>query len=135
MRNPAIPVPLVPSTAHMDTMVIERHNFLVGTIFTQDNLDTFAASATRQVPLPGSECSTDDPEETAGASKDCMTCAEAGRQFNFGLSFGLKNHLSFTWRFPTLRKCSKMGSLDTSENTNGISSRFSNQNSSQNCFY
>ena len=35
-----------------------------------------------------------------------------GRPFNrntFGLSFGLKNHLSFGLRFPTLRKSSKMG--------------------------
>ena len=47
-----------------------------------------------------------------------------GAQFNrnnFGLSFGLKNHLSFGLRFPTLRKNSKMGSLDMSQNQNGIS--------------
>ena len=51
---------------------------------------------------------------------------------NFGLSFGLKNNLSFGLRFPTLRNCSKMGSLDMSQNPNGISIRFSSQNSSQN---
>ena len=62
----------------------------------------------------------------------------AEAQFNrkkFGLSFGLKNHLSFGLRFPTLRKCSKMGSLDTSQNKNRISIRFSSQNSSQIFFY
>ena len=44
-----------------------------------------------------------------------------GAQFNrklFGLSFGLKNHLSFGLRFPTIRKCSKMGSLDMSQSQN-----------------
>ena len=62
----------------------------------------------------------------------------AGAQFNrqnFGLSFGLKNHLSFGLRFPTLRKCSKMGSLDMSRNQNGISIRFSSRNSSQTFVY
>ena len=47
----------------------------------------------------------------------------AGEQFNrenFGLSIGMKNHLSFGLRFPTPRKCSKMGHLDTSWNQNGI---------------
>ena len=48
---------------------------------------------------------------------------------------GLKNHLSFGLRFLTLRKCSKMDSLDMSQNQNGISSRFSSQNSSQNLLY
>ena len=55
----------------------------------------------------------------------------AGTQFNrniFGLSFGLKNHLSFGLRFSNMRKCSKMGSSDTSQNQNGISIRFSSQN-------
>ena len=51
----------------------------------------------------------------------------------FGLSFGLKNHLSFGLRFPTPRQCSKMG-LDMSQNQNGTSSHFSSQNSSQNVF-
>ena len=50
----------------------------------------------------------------------------------FGLSFGLKNHLNFGLRFHTQRKCSKMVSLDMSQNQNGISIRFSSQNSSQN---
>ena len=30
-------------------------------------------------------------------------------------NFGLKNHLSFGLRFPTLQKCSKMGSSDMSQ--------------------
>ena len=34
------------------------------------------------------------------------------------LSFGLKNHLSFDLRFPTLRKFSNMNSLDMSQNQN-----------------
>ena len=45
--------------------------------------------------------------------------APPGTQFNrkkfglsFGLSFGLKNHLSSGFRFPTLRKRSKKGSLE-----------------------
>ena len=40
------------------------------------------------------------------------------------MSFSLKNHLSFGLRFPTLRKRSKMGSLDMSQNQNRISGRF-----------
>ena len=59
---------------------------------------------------------------------------QAGRQSNrnfFGLSYSLKNHLSFGLRFPTLIKSSKIGSLDISQNQNGISSRFTSQNSSQ----
>ena len=51
---------------------------------------------------------------------------------NFGLSFGLKNHLSFGLRFPEIRTCSKMGSLDMSRNQNGILIRFSSRKSSQN---
>ena len=50
-----------------------------------------------------------------------------GCQFNrnnLSLSFCLKNHLSFGLRFPTLITSSKMGSLDMSQNQNGISSRF-----------
>ena len=52
---------------------------------------------------------------------------DPGWQFNrkiFGLSFGLKNNLSFDLRFPTLEKSSKMGGLDMSQNQNGISNRF-----------
>ena len=45
----------------------------------------------------------------------------------FGLSFVLKNHLSFGLRFPTVRKCLKSGRLDMSQNQNGISSRFAGQ--------
>ena len=63
---------------------------------------------------------------------------DAGTQFNrniFGLSFGLKNQLSFGLRFSTLRKCSNMCSLDMSKNQNGISIPFSSQNSSQDIFY
>ena len=62
----------------------------------------------------------------------------SGAQFNrniFGLSFGLKNQLSFGLRFSTLRKCSNMCSLDMSQNQNGISIPFSSQNSSQDIFY
>ena len=61
-----------------------------------------------------------------------------GTQFNrkhFGLSFGLKKLLSSGLRFSTLRKCSKMCSLDMSQNQNGISIRFSSWNSSQFFFY
>ena len=47
---------------------------------------------------------------------------------NFGLSFGLKNHSRFCLTFHTLRKCSQMGSLDMSQNQNGISICFSSQN-------
>ena len=50
-----------------------------------------------------------------------------GWQFNikyFSLSFGFENLLSFSLRFPTLIKSSKMASLDMSQNNNGISSRF-----------
>ena len=46
-----------------------------------------------------------------------------------------KKHLSFGLRFPTLGKCSKIGSLDISRHQNGISIRFSSQNSSQTLFY
>ena len=53
----------------------------------------------------------------------------------FQLEFSLKNHLSFGMRFPSLRKSSRMGSLDMSQNQNGISSHFSSRNSSQNVFY
>ena len=59
---------------------------------------------------------------------------QAGRQFNrifFGFSYSLKNHFSFGLKFPTLIKSSKIGSLDISQNQNGISSRFTSQNSSQ----
>ena len=42
----------------------------------------------------------------------------------FGLNFGFKSGFSFGLRFPTIRKCSKMGSLDMSQNLNGISSHF-----------
>ena len=49
---------------------------------------------------------------------------------NFWLEFWLENSLKFR-----LRKCSKMGSLDMSQNQNGISIRFSSQNSSQFFFY
>ena len=38
----------------------------------------------------------------------------------FGLSFGWENCLSFGSRFLTIRKCSKVGSLDMSQNQNGI---------------
>ena len=82
-------------------------------------------------------------------SRTCLTAAQelapefrhsaaAGALFNrinFGLSFGSKNHLSFDLRFPTLRKHSKMGSLDMSQNQNGISICFSSRNSSQNFVY
>ena len=39
--------------------------------------------------------------------------------------FGLKNHLSFDSRFPTLRKSLKKVGLDMSQNQNGISICFS----------
>ena len=48
------------------------------------------------------------------------------------LEFWLENHLSFGMRFPTPRKCLKTGSLDMSQNQNGISISFSSRNSSQN---
>ena len=38
------------------------------------------------------------------------------QQIYFGLSFGLKNHLSFGSRFPTLRKCSKMSVSESKRN-------------------
>ena len=57
-----------------------------------------------------------------------------GRRFNIK-KFGSKNHLSFGLRFPTLRKCSKMGSLYMSRNKNGISIPFSRRNSSQHFVY
>ena len=62
---------------------------------------------------------------------------QPGWQFNskkFGLSFSLKNHLSFGLRFPKLIESSNMGSLDMSIIQNGISCCFSSQNSSQTLF-
>ena len=59
----------------------------------------------------------------------------AGRHFKSKMClefFSLKNHLSFGLRFIALRKCSKLGSLDMSQNQSAISSRFSSQNSSHN---
>ena len=74
-----------------------------------------------------------DEDDAFGADLD------PGWQFNrthFGLSFGMiVNHLSFGLRFPTLRKRSKMDSLDKSQNKNGISSRLSSLNSSQTMSY
>ena len=54
----------------------------------------------------------------------------SGWQFNrnfLGLNFSLKNHFSFGLRFPALIKSSKIGSLDRSQNQNGISSHSSNK--------
>ena len=66
---------------------------------------------------------------TRGETSPIVIAEATGAQFNrkVGLRFGL--------RFPTLRKRSKIGSLDMSQNQNRISSHFSSQNSRQFFFY
>ena len=79
-----------------------------------------------------------EPKHSEPMFEEVIEGEEAGGQFNrksFGLSFGLKNGLGFGLRFPVLRKSSKMGSLDISQNQNGTSIRFSSRNSSQIVIY
>ena len=53
----------------------------------------------------------------------------------FQLGFQLEKPLEFWGEIPYTKKMFKMGSLDMSQNQNGISIRFSSRNSGQNVFY
>ena len=54
----------------------------------------------------------DAVEEDDEGSDEDVEEVDPGAQFNGTFWLDLKSHLSFGLRFPTLRKCSKMGSSD-----------------------
>ena len=76
-------------------------------------------------------------DEIAGGIPKLVADAQGGNSMaKIWLEFWLEKPLEFWLEIPyTKKKFKKIGSLDMLQNQNGVSSRFSSQNSSQNFFY